>query len=344
MTVYSSLEQIEALKIPEVRRIFLEVMQDIVDSAILNEMIAAIEANDPERLFQATGFTPAALNPILDAVEQIYRDGAETTVAGWPSRIRTATGLVIFRFDMRNPRVEQDLKTVSSKLIMELTEDIRQNVRNALQQGMIEGANPRATALNIVGRIDPVTKKRTGGIVGLTEKQGHWVRNTERYLKQLDPKYFNLKLRDKRFDSIVKKAIEEKKPLSDADVSRLTTAYKNKALKYRGDNIARTETIQSLNRGEYMANKQLVEEGLVSRDAVTKEWDDTGDRKTRSTHLSMGKTYGKGKGIGLDEPFVSPSGAKLMFPGDSSLGAGADEISHCRCKMRIRVNWLAGVE
>lgn len=344
MTIFSSLQYLEALKIPEVRRIFLEVMQDIVDSAILNEMILAIELNDAERLFRATGFSTAALGPILDAVEQIYQDAAETTVAGWPKRIRTPTGLVIFRFDMRNPRVEQDLATISSKLIQQITEDARQNVRNILQQGMIDGLNPRTTALDIIGRVDPITKKRTGGILGLTQNQGSWVQSTKRYLEQLDPKYFNLTLRDKRFDSLVKKAIESGKALSSEDIDRLTSAYKNKALKYRGDSIARTETIQTLNRGEYMANMQLVEQGLVSRDAITKEWDDVGDRKVRSTHMKMAQKYGKGKGIGLDEPFVSPSGYKLLYPGDSSLGAGAEEIANCRCRVHIRVDWLAGVE
>lgn len=344
MTVYSTIDQLQALKIPEIQKVFLEVMQDIVDRALLNEMIAAIEANDLERLFRATGFTPAALGPILDSVEQIYRDSAETTVSAWPSKIRTPTGVAIFRFDMRNPRVEEDLRTISSKLIVQLTEDARQNVRAALEQGMLKGTNPRTTALDIIGRVDPVTKQRVGGLIGLTENQGGWVRNTTRYLEELNPKYLTLKLRDKRFDGIVKKAIDSGKPLSTADINRLTTSYKNRVLKYRGDTIARTETAQTLNRGEFMATSQLVEQGLVRRDAVTKEWDDTGDRKVRNTHRVMARKYGKGEGIGLDQPFESPSGARLMFPGDSSLGAGADEIANCRCRGKIRVNWLAGVD
>jgi hypothetical protein len=344
MTVYTSLEQLLALKIPEVQRIFLNVMQDIVDRALLDEMIAAIEANDAERLFRATGFTQAALAPIIDAIEQVYRDSAETTVAGWPKRIRTPTGLTIFRFDMRNPRAEQDLRTVSSRLVAQLTEEARQNVRNALQQGMIDGRNPRSTALDIIGRIDPATRNRVGGLIGLTQNQEGWVRNADRYLRQLDPKYLNLKLRDKRFDSIVKKAIESGKPLSETDVSRLVTAFKGRALKYRGEAVARTETIQTLNRGEYMATRQAIDEGLIKDSAVTKEWDDTGDGKVRPTHRVMASKYGKGKGVALDEPFESPSGARLMYPGDPGLGASAAEIVHCRCRMHVRVDWLAGVD
>lgn len=341
MTIYSSLDVLAALKVPEFQKIFLEVMQDIVDRAILSEMIAAIETNDLERLYKATGFTPAAISPIIDAVERIYKDAAETTVGGFPTRIRTPEGgLAVFRFDMRNPRVETDIRQESSNLIALLTNEARDNIREILTQGMINGSNPRATALDIIGRIDPVTKKRIGGVIGLTNNQTNWVKNVNRYLETLDKKYLQLDLRDKRFDSVVKKAIDSGKPLSAADVSRITTAYKNRALKYRGETIARTETIQFLNRGEFMANQELIEEGLVTSNIMTKEWDDTGDKKVRHEHRELAKKYGKNNGIPLDQPFETLSGIKLMYPGDSSLGAGASSIANCRCRLNVRVNWL----
>ena len=337
--VYSSLDQLILLAIPEIQKIFLEVMQDVVDRAQLNEMVAAIEANDPERLFRATGFSSAALNPILDAVEKIYMDGGQTTAAAFPKKIQTPTGVAIFRFDMRNPRVEQDLREKSSRLVSMLTEEARQNVREILEQGMIAGENPRATALNIIGRVDPVTKKRVGGVIGLTNNQTRWVENTGRYLRTLDSKYFNLKLRDKRFDSIVKKAIESGQGLSEKDVGRIVTAFKNRALRYRAETISRTETIQSINRAEMLAALQLVDEGIIPRTAIVKEWDDAGDGRVRASHRALAAKYDKGKGIGIDEPFVTLSGARLMVPGDSSLGAGADEIANCRCRVRVRIDY-----
>lgn len=344
MTIYSSLDKLEVLKIPEVQKIFLEVMQNIVDSAIIDEMILAIETNDIERLLRATGFSAAALTPILDAVEQVYQDSTETVVASWPKIINSPIGPVVFRFDMRNVKVEQDLKTISSNLITKISEGARQSVREILQQGMIRGDNPRATALNIVGRVDPVSKKRIGGVIGLAANQSQWVVTTQRMLEQSDPRYFERVLRDKRFDSIVQKAIDSGKPLSAADVERLTTAYKNKVLKYRGETIARTETIQTISRGEHAAAMQLVDEGLVNHKAIKKEWDDVGDKKVRHTHGMLAKKYGKGNGIPIDEPFISDEdGAQFMYPGDSSLGAGAEEIANCRCRLRTRVDWLFGV-
>ena len=339
-----TIDQLYALTIPEVQTVFLEVMQDVVDEAILEEMIVAIEAGDADALFKATGFTPAALAPILDRIEDSVRDGGEFTVNEWPSRIRTPTGLVKFRFDMRNPAVEQDVRLHSSTLVTRLTEEARENVRITLERGVIAGQNPRQTALDIVGRMDPKTRKRVGGVIGLTNNQEKWVSSTRSRLQQLDKKYFNLGLRDKRFDSTVRRAIESNKPIAPQTIEKLVTAYKANALRNRAETVARTETLQSISRGEYVAYAQAVEDGTIKRSALTKEWDDVGDTRERDTHRALGKKYGKGKGIDLEDAFLSPSGSKLKYPGDQSLNADVSETILCRCKARYRVDWIANAE
>lgn len=339
----STLEQLYALTVPEIRDIFLETMQGIVDQAVISEMVKAIEENDAEALFRASGFTPATLGPILDRIEEAYNAGADYEVSGWPKRLRTPTGLVIFQFNVRNPRVEEDLKKFSSAWVTRITEEMRENVRYSLEQRMIKGDNPRTTALDIVGRINPSTRKREGGIIGLAENQLKWVTNTERYLKQLDNKYFTLTLRDKRFDSTVREAIKSNRPLSASTIEKLTISYKSRALKYRGDVIARTETLSALSRGRNASYLQAIDEGTLTKTQISKEWDDTGDSRERHTHVALGRKYDKGKGIDFDEPFVSPSGARLMFPGDTSLGADAKETVQCRCMAKYRVNFFEGV-
>lgn len=334
-----TIDQLYALTVPEIQRVFLEVMQDIVDEAMLDQMILAIENNDAEALFRTSGFTPAALGPILDRIEQTYREGAVSESEAWPRRIVTPLGVVRFKFDMRNTVVEQDLRQQSSAFVTRLVDEARDNVRATLQRGMVAGDNPRQTALNIIGRVNPFTGKREGGIIGLSSNQEKWVANTKRYLQQLDNKYFSLKLRDKRFDRPVRKSIEIGKPLTSQEIDKLLTSYKSRALKYRGESIARTETIQSLNRGAAAAYTQAISEGVFVRQQVEKEWDDVGDGRTRHTHKAMGSKYGKEKGIDLEEAFVSPSGSRLLFPGDASLGAAANEIIMCRCKVRYRVDW-----
>ena len=337
----TTLNQLYALTIPEIQEVFLSVMQNVVDRAMLDQMIIAIENNDVDALFSATGFTPAVLSPILDRIEQTFKEAADITVDGWPTRIRTPTGITLFTFNMRNQRVVEQLRETSSSFITSITEEARANVRTYLEEGFVKGNNPRKTALDIVGRINPRTRKREGGIIGLSKNQISWVNNAERYLRSLDKKYLNLTLRDKRFDKIVEKAINSREPLKEQDITRLISSYKNKALKYRADTIARTETIQTINKSEYMSFVQAIDEGVVRSEDIKKEWDDVPDNKERSTHRILGAKHGKGKGIDFNDAFISLSGARLLHPGDKSLGATADEIANCRCKIKYRVDWKA---
>ena len=331
------------LSIPELREIFIETMRDIADAAIIDEMVRAIEAGDPAAAFRAAGFTPAALAPILDNIERIYKESGYLTAGGFPRRLSTPTGDIYFRFNVRNPRAEQQLRDHSTQLATRLTDEARENIRITMERGQIAGNNPRKTALDIVGRIDPVTKQRVGGVIGLTKNQELWISNARRDLENLDKRYFTRSLRDKRFDSTVLKAIESGDPLSTTTIDKLITAYKSSALRYRGESISRTEVAQAVNRASHEAHLQAVDEGALKASAVERYWDDVGDTRTRWTHNVMGVKYKK-KGVGLEEPFVSPSGAKMMFPGDSSLGADAQEIINCRCRVKFKVDWFAGLD
>ena len=333
-------DQLYALTVPEIQKIFLQVMSDIVDRAMLDEMVKAIEANDVDALFQASGFTPAVLGPIVDRIEQAYKDGGENTVDGWPKRIRTPFGIVQPMFNMRNPAVEQDLREYSSQLITRISDEMRESVRIALETGLIKGDNPRTTALDIVGRKNMTTGKREGGLIGLANNQIRWSLTARRYLESLDQRYFTLSLRDKRFDATVRKAIEAGKPLTADVVSKLIVAYNNRALKYRGEMVARTETLQSLNRGQVGAIEQAIDEGNITRDQVKKWWANSSDSRVRDTHKVAGTKYSKAKAIDMGEPFLMASGARMMFPGDQSLGAPAGEVIMCRCHVKHSIDFF----
>lgn len=330
----TTLEQLYLLQIPEVQAVFISAMENIVDRAVIEDMVEAIENNDIEALYQASGFTPALLNPIIKKIEDIYEQTASITVGSWPKRLNAV-------FNIRNERVENDLKEFSSNFITNISDEAKEVIRFELSEGMARGVNPRETALNIVGRVNPTTKKREGGVIGLSSNQVKWVANARKYLENLDEKYFTLGLRDKRFDSIVHKAIESGKKLTKDEVNKLITAYEKKALKYRGDAIARTETMQAINRGEYASIRQGIEEGYIQENQVRKWWDDTGDGRTRLTHVGLGNKYNKKNMIGFIEPFVSASGSQLLYPGDKSLGASLREIVHCRCKAQYKIDFLA---
>ena len=330
----TTLDTLYALQIPQVQELFIQAMENIVDRAVIEEMVEAIENNDVEALYAASGFTPVVLNTVVNQIERIYEEAANITIGAWPKRLRAV-------FNIRNPKVEEQLSEYSSNFITNISDEIKANIRTTLTDGQARGINPRETALNIVGRINPATKKREGGVIGLSANQVGWVSNARNYLENLDKRYFTLGLRDKRFDSLVQNAINSGRKLTKDEISRLITAYENKALRFRGNAISRTETMQAINRGEYAAIVQNIEEGLISENQVTKWWDDTHDGRTRLTHLALGNTYGRKNPIPFIEPFVTMTGQQLLYPGDRSLGADLREIVNCRCKAQYNIDFLA---
>lgn len=60
-----------------------------------------------------------------------------------------------------------------------------------------------------------------------------------------------------------------------------------------------------------------------------KEWCDVRDDKERESHLAVG-----GKIIPISDPFMVGD-SLMMFPKDTSFGAGPEEISNCRCYLRF---------
>lgn len=323
---------------PVIRNAFLAAIRDVVDNAVIGSVIAAITNGDPDAAFRALGFSDAAMRPISAAIERAFETGGVLTGQTFPRILNTSDGRAVFRFDVRNSRAEAWLRDQSSRLIVQITDDTRANVRNIVTVGMQEGLNPRNVALDIVGRVDQ-RGARVGGVVGLTTGQEGWVRSARNHLENLTEGYFNLELRDKRFDGTVRRAIASGEPLPRETVDRLVTRYRSNALRYRGESIGRTEAMQSLNRSEYEATLQAVDMGATREQNVKRVWDSAGDLRVRFSHQRL-----DGQKVGLFEPFVSPlTGARMLMPGDTSLGAPAAEVIMCRCRVRTAVDWLAEV-
>jgi len=91
--------------------------------------------------------------------------------------------------------------------------------------------------------------------------------------------------------------------------------------------IARTEINRAVNFGHNIAVKDI---GFV----VKKKWVSARDVRTRGAvgddkadHYHM-----RGQLVAYEEPFTDPvSQAKMMFPGDTDLGAQGKDVINCRC-------------
>lgn len=241
-------------------------------------------------------------------------------------------GRVVLGFDGRHPRAERWVREQSSTLIENIIADQRDGIRAYLFEGVKAGRNPRNMALDMVGRINRVTGRREGGIIGLNSQQTEAVLRARAELTNLDANYFTRKRRDRNLDAVVRKAIAEGKPLSQADIDRRIGRYTDRLLQLRAETIARTEAITALRAGTHEGFQQLIDSGSVRRDQVRIEWSATGDGRTRDTHAAMNK-----QSVTFGEAFTSPSGARMDYPGDTSHGAPGAETIQCRCIANYRI-------
>lgn len=315
---------------------FFDSLETIKSNVSVNAIVTAIENNDWDEVINILQIDRAAFRPVDRMMAEAFEDGGTTTASALSAgAARTGRGAqVSFRFDIRNRRAESWLAEQSSTMITRIVEDTRAGVRNLLESGMITGRNPRSVALDIVGRIDPGTGRRTGGIVGLSGPQEKYVSNARSELAGGDLKnYLTRRARDKRFDSYVNKAIKDGTPIPDNIQSKMLARYNDNLIRVRGEAIARTESIRSLNQGQFEAMQQGVESGTVQ--AVRKIWDSAGDDRVRDSHSEL-----DGESVRIDEPFTSPStGAALMFPLDASMGAEGEDVINCRCRVRYDVDF-----
>lgn len=323
---------------PQVQRAFLEAIGDITKAADLQAVIRALEVGDVEAAVRAMRFEATLFGAVDRSLEEAYRAGGIAAIGSLPViRDPFDGGRIALGFDGRHPRAERWARDMSSRLIVEIVEDQRNMARDVIRQGLEAGRGPRSTALDIVGRVNKTTKRREGGLIGLTSNQAQWVKRAEDQLRDGDYSgYLGRDLRNKQFDKLIARAERDGRALTEAEIGKISTAYRNNILRYRGETIARTETITAYRAGNQEGFRQLVDTGAVRDDQIVRTWGATGDLRTRVSHNFMNGVSVRG----LDTPW-NVSGSLMMYPGDTSLGAAAEHTINCRCYETIRINYDA---
>jgi predicted transcriptional regulator len=310
----------------DIRDQFAEMVASVVGATTIVRVVSAL--NSVDGVVDEAGISRPAMNDLLESIRDTYKAGGKFEAP--QARIR---------FDYRNVAAETWLRDHSSQFVTRVQNQQREAIRLVLESGTRLGRNPRQTALDIVGRID-ATGRRRGGIVGLTDQQaGYAARAREQLLSGNTGQmrdYLTRQRRDRRFDKRVLRAIEAGKPVTQIDTDRIVGRYNSRLLSLRGESIARTESLEAFNVARDQAWEQAVNEGVIQRQNVTKTWRSGGDLRVRNTHSAM-----NGQKIDKDSVFISPSGARLMHPGDTSLGAGAEEIVMCRCIAQYKGDFVA---
>jgi len=318
---------------PDIAQAFRDAVDEIRSATRLDALVRALESGNLAAAVQAAAITDARWVALTEGIRRAYLEGGRMLASDAPARVG-------FAFDLNNPRAEAWLRDNSSRLVIRINEDQREAIRIALEAATNRGQGPRRTALDIVGRINRATGRREGGIVGLTSNQARAVESARDDLLSGDParmgNYFSRGRRDRRFDRIVQRAIDEGRPVAAADVQRITARYSDRLLELRGSVIARTEALQGFNAAQDEALRQAVDQGLVQEQNIVKVWVTASDSRVRDTHDGM-----NGDRRPLGQPFETDDGQRLMYPGDRSLGASAANIIQCRCAIRQEVDWIA---
>ena len=146
--------------------------------------------------------------------------------------------------------------------------------------------------------------------------------------------YFTRARRDKRLDGIVSRAMAEGVPVKASDIDTIAARYSDRLLQLRGETIARTEAITALRAGQLESMMEAQEQAGFTAQESQKVWDDTGDGATRPSHR-----HADGQKVSIDQPFTV-GGYRLMYPGDSRMGAPAEETINCRCAVRYEVDFI----
>lgn len=335
----NSWEQLIAAWEPRMRMAFLEAVYQIRDSVTIKELARLIEAGRIDDAVRAVGLDPGKFRGMNATLAAAYEAGGVAVMASIPPAVVRAGYRLNIDFNVRNLRAEEWLRSYSAQMIREITESQRVMIRDVLVKGMEEGRGPREVAGDLLGSINRVTGKREHGLIGLTQTQVEWARNYARELATGDPAALTRKMRDAKFDRIIRRAIAEKRGLTKAEAMPIFRAYLHRALRVRAETIARTEMLASLHAAQSESYQQAIDAGQLTEAQVTKTWVSMRDDRVRFTHDEHGGL--DGTTVPFSGVFISPRGAVLRYPGDKS--APLAETINCRCHLRFNVDYLAGI-
>lgn len=320
-------ERIEAMIAAAGRRMqreFLEAVAEVAEGVSLAELEQLLS---DARVDEILALQEAIAARMATRWVREYTEAAEETAAFIADRLEQYVD-----FDRTNARAIRTMRDNRARFVREFMDDQRETVTRAVVEGFRQIRVDEQDGVAVVREVavNPrETARRFRDSVGLTAKQEQWVRNYRMQLETLDLGALDRRLRDRRFDGTVTRAIERSEPLSRQQVDRMVERYRERWVKYRAEVIARTEAIGAVQGGTQEMYRQAFENGTLDQQELERTWDTREDGRQRDAHDAM-----DGQVRGVDEAFVSGNGNLLMYPGDRS--APASEIIQCRCVALVR--------
>jgi hypothetical protein len=298
-------------------REFLGALRLIRNQISLNDLADLIEQGRFEEAFESVLILASRLNVVWSSG---FVDAGTSTAAFLTNNVPD----IVIDFDQTNERGVQAMRDNRLRLVSEFTDQQRRATNQAMVTGFQEGQNPRQMA------------RRFRNSIGLTARQERTVRNYERALRTLDRDALRRSLRDRRFDSNVARAIADQEPLSERQISRMVTRFRERAIALRSRTIARTEALRSVHQGVDEMYGQAIESGQLQPDQLIRIWNTALDERVRdfangasTSHASMHDQERQ-----FLVPFTSGAGRSALSPGQFNV---PDEDINCRCNVSTRI-------
>lgn len=244
-----------------------------------------------------------AFLPVRERIRLAVRDAVNVSARDLPAAART----VGVGFDILNPRVIDAIRRLETQVIGSMETGVRETVRQIVERGLTDGLAPRAVARQLRDHLS------------LAPNQEQAVANFERMLREGDVEALTRQLRDRRFDSTLKKALAGE-GLTDEQISRMTAAYRARMEAFNANTIARTAALDAQKLGQKLTWDAAIARGDVDGSRLTKTWVGVMDDRERPTHVAM-----EGQTVPYDQPYSNGQ----MVPGDTEY--------NCRCLSIFRL-------
>jgi hypothetical protein len=327
---------------PEFRREFLRAIDRLKQDFPFEQIVSLIESGQIEAAVEAVGLNPDAFDNLTAVTASAVAASAQETGRIVPPRDGPDGAKIRFAFRTGNPRAVEAVDNLNTEMMRGLrggpaiTREGANAVREYIREGLRNGENPRKVARRLRGAFNAATQTYEGGILGLTDAQAQHVRNAEAQLRSGDKrqlrKYLGRKLRDRRFDRTILKAINDGTPLSEDTINKAVNGYSRKYIGFRAETVARDQMLSALQEGQEQALNQAIQDGHIREDQVVREWRTAADDRVRNAHRAIPRMNPGGRRKG--EKFQTPLGP-LRYPRDPQ-GTRGNTIQ-CRCTLVPRI-------
>lgn len=280
----------------------LRAMRDRLSQADIERLIRSGQVDQIVQALREVVEAEAKVARVREAIRTTYRRSAEQGIRVLPlPRART----VDIAFDFLNPRVVEAIQTLESRALSTLADEQADTVRQVVRRGIEQGVGPRAL----------VPQLREA--IGLAPNQELAVENFRKALAEGDfAKARTYALRDRRSDPLLRRLAREGGALTEAQVERMTTAYRNGWKGHNAETHARTAALDASRAGQRASWEAAIEQGGLDRSRMMKRWVTTMDGRQRPEHGDM-----NGDERQIDE----------LFPVDGGVQVPGENAYNCRC-------------